>query len=86
MTERAENHKTKGLTVEGFWRRLKDQTETKDGGPERVGSGDLGAPMTSGDLAASTGSSLTAASVESHHHSERHDDWIARFDDWLDKL
>ena len=86
MTEHTENQKNKGLTVEGFWRRLKDQTEKKDGGPERLGSGELAAPMTSGDVAVSMGSSVTSTTVESRHHPELHDDWIARFDDWLDTL
>ena len=41
MKKPSETHKPKGISVDGFWRQLKDKTETKDSGPNAVNRHDL---------------------------------------------
>ena len=41
MNKPSATHKPKGISVDGFWRQLKDKTETKDSGPNAVNRRDL---------------------------------------------
>ena len=72
MTKHDVNHKPKGLTVEGFWRQLKDKTTKDDGGPNAIESPELSElNMNSSDLP--------------KPNDDSNDDWEARFNAWLDK-
>ena len=41
MNKRSETHKPKGISVEGFWRQLKDKTVNKDSAPNGIKSRDV---------------------------------------------
>ena len=41
MNTRSETHKAKGISVEGFWRQLKDKTANTDNAPNAIKSRDV---------------------------------------------
>ena len=41
MNKRSETHKAKGISVEGFWRQLKDKTAKTDSRPNVINSSDV---------------------------------------------
>lgn len=41
MNKSSETHKVKGISVEGFWRQLKDKTAKHDSAPNTISSRDV---------------------------------------------
>lgn len=104
MNEDAGNHKAKGISVEGFWRRLKDKTEKKSGetecpretdyhrgtddprGTNDRDSRDLSEPQLSELHTQAHTDSRDVSAANAGKESYRDEDWVARFDEWLDRL
>ena len=74
MNTRKETYKPKGLSVEGFWRQIKDRTANTDNRMGYADSHDLSEP-------------ISQTNMKSQDALKKNDDdWLTRFDEWLDKL
>lgn len=69
MHNPSDTHKPKGISVDGFWRQLKDKTENKDSRANAKKACDL-----------------PEANIEFGKFPAQQDDWVSRFDNWLDRL
>ena len=79
MNKPSETHKPKGISVEGFWRALKNNdTVEKDSEQKATNSCDV----------SEANCHVAEANIELRELPEdpKDDDWEFRFDKWLDSL
>ncbi len=74
MNTHKETRKPKGLSVEGFWRQLKDRSANTDNGMSYAEPHDLSDPISQTHMKPQNAPKRTD------------DDWLIRFDKWLDRL
>lgn len=77
MNEPSKTRTAKGLSVEGFWRELKDKTASTDSAPNAIEANEASAE----DISA-----LPDDAIKYRESLEPIDSWESRLDDWLDRL
>ena len=76
MNEPSKTRTAKGLSVEGFWQELKDNTASTYSAPSTVDANETSA----------VNAHALHDEAEYHETSEPRDSWESRLDDWLDSL